>query len=217
MPDSTVFEAWSKVMDEVQSISKDSRNRTQNFNFRGIDAVMNAVGPSLRRHGVSVVPSALEESSERYETSPKEGHSRGTQMVNRVVKVAFTVYGPNGDSFTGSAYGEAADSGDKAVSKAHSVAYRTFLLQALTIPTDEVDPDSHSHERSAPERSRPMALGDQALIASLLEAVDRSATRDKAAKWFREKYNKDVKYGTDEELNEAILHFTELAVQKELL
>jgi hypothetical protein len=38
--------------------------------------------------------------------------------------------------------GEAADAGDKATSKAHSVAYRTCLLQALSIPTHEPDPDA---------------------------------------------------------------------------
>lgn len=148
----TVFEAWSNVMEEVQSISKDSRNKAQGFNFRGIDTVMNVVGPLLRKHRVVVVPGAVEESAERYETKDK-----GTAMVNRVVHVDFQVYGPRGDSFIGSAFGEAADSGDKAMAKAHSVAYRTFLLQALTIPTDEPDPDASSHDRSAPRReNRPL-------------------------------------------------------------
>lgn len=139
----SVYELWSKVMDEVQSISKDSRNTQQNFNFRGIDAVLNTVGPVLRKHGVLVVPKAITEDAERYTTA------KGGQMINRTVKILFTVYGPNGDSFDGSAYGEAADAGDKAMSKAQSVAYRTFLLQALTIPTDDADPDSSSHERES--------------------------------------------------------------------
>ncbi|NKU87713.1 hypothetical protein GS884_09095 [Rhodococcus hoagii] len=58
------------------------------------------------------------------------------------------MFGPAGDSFSGSAYGEAADAGDKAVSKAQSVAYRTFLLQGLTVPTEERDPDADVHERA---------------------------------------------------------------------
>jgi hypothetical protein len=66
--------------------------------------------------------------------------------------MVYTVVGPMGDSFAGSAYGEAADSGDKAVSKAQSVAYRVFLIQALSIPTGEPDPDSESHERAADPR-----------------------------------------------------------------
>lgn len=144
----TVFEAWSRVMADVQAVSKDSRNQQQQFNFRGIDAVMNAVGPVLRKHGVIVVPTALDERDERYETKSK------AQMCNRVVKVSYTVYGPAGDMFFGSSFGEAADSGDKAMAKAMSVAYRTFLLQSLTIPTDEPDPDAESHDRVQPEKDR---------------------------------------------------------------
>jgi hypothetical protein len=139
----TVHEAWSAVMADVQGISKRERNDAQRFNFRGIDAVMNAVGPALRDHGVMVVPAAREITTESYSTA------KGAAMRNATVLIDWTVYGPGGDSFTGASYGEAADAGDKAVSKAHSVAYRTFLLQALCIPTDEPDPDASSHERVA--------------------------------------------------------------------
>jgi len=139
----TVHEAWSAVMADVQGISKRERNEAQRFNFRGIDAVMNAVGPALREHGAMVVPSVREITTESYSTA------KGAAMRNALVLIDWTIYGPAGDSFAGSSYGEAADSGDKAVSKAHSVAYRTFLLQALCIPTDEPDPDASSHERAA--------------------------------------------------------------------
>jgi len=39
-----IFAALSAVMGEVSSVSKDERNTGQGFNFRGIDAVVNAVG-----------------------------------------------------------------------------------------------------------------------------------------------------------------------------
>lgn len=144
----TVVEAWSAVMGDVQAVKKGDRNKQQGFDFRGIDAVMNAVGPVLRKHGVSVLPSAEDIITSSYNTKS------GTTMYSAVVKVRFTVHGPAGDSFSGATYGEASDAGDKAVSKAHSVAYRTFLLQGLTIPTDEPDPDAESHQRApAPQRS----------------------------------------------------------------
>ncbi|UVK63441.1 ERF family ssDNA binding protein [Mycobacterium phage Aegeus] len=147
-PMPTVYEAWSRVMEDVRSIAKESRNAQQGFNFRGIDAVMDAVGPSLRKHGVTVIPIAIEHEAERYETA------KGGKMVNRLAKMQFTVFGPRGDHFGGVTYGEAADSGDKAMTKAESVALRTFLLQALMIPTGDADPDAESHERaSGPERT----------------------------------------------------------------
>lgn len=138
----TVDEAWNAVMRDVQGIKKAERNKAQGFNFRGIDTVMNAVGPSLRDHGVIVYPFPEDITTTAYETS------KGTSMVNAVVKMRYTVRGPEGDSFDGGAFGEAADAGDKAVAKAQSVAYRVFLLQALTVPTDEPDPDTDSHERA---------------------------------------------------------------------
>lgn len=138
----TVIEAFSKVMESVQGIRKGERNSQQGFNFRGIDAVMNAVGPALREHGVVIVPTAQTIDVERYESK------NGASMKNVTVLMQYTVHGPAGDTITGQSYGEAADSGDKAVSKAQSVAYRTFLLQGLTIPTDERDPDSDVHERA---------------------------------------------------------------------
>jgi hypothetical protein len=139
----TVVQALSDVMDDVQSVSKTQRNQTQNYNFRGIDAVVNAVGPALRKHGVIVVPVNAEWSDERYATS------KGSQMRGVTITVTFRFYGPAGDFIDAQACGESADSGDKAVPKAHSVAFRTLLLQALCIPTDEPDPDALSHERGA--------------------------------------------------------------------
>jgi hypothetical protein len=144
-PYTTVVQALSRVMGDVQSISKNSRTSqgNQSFNFRGIDAVMNAVGPALRRHGVVVVPVETHYEFEHYETS------RGTKMKGVTLTVTFRFYGPQGDYIDAMATGESSDAGDKAMPKAHSVAFRTLLLQALCIPTDEPDPDAEVHERAS--------------------------------------------------------------------
>lgn len=142
----SVFEAWSKVMADVQAIGKDGRNSQQNYSFRGIDAVMNAVGPALRTHRVVVVPEVVQ-SSYRDVLTANDRKSREVTVI-----VTYRVYGPAGDSFTMQAPGESMDVGDKGTPKAMSVAYRTVLLQALTIPTDDPDPDAHTYER-APEPS----------------------------------------------------------------
>ncbi len=138
----TVVQALSAVMGDVQAVGKTSRNTQQNYNFRGIDAVVNAVGPAFRSHGVVVVPVASSVVEERYVTK------NGAAMKGVTATVTFRFYGPAGDYIEAQACGESSDSGDKAVPKAHSVAFRTMLLQALCIPTDEPDPDSASHERA---------------------------------------------------------------------
>ena len=140
----TVHQALSRVMGDVQAVRKDSKNQAQKFLFRGIDAVLNAVGPALRKHGVTILPEDVEVHRSNGTTTS------GKQTAEVVINVTYRIYGPNGDSIHGKVAAEAMDFGDKAIAKAMSVAYRTFLLQALTIPTDEPDPDSESYERGVP-------------------------------------------------------------------
>jgi hypothetical protein len=142
MTDKTVVQALSAVMEDVRAVGKDSRNTDQNYKFRGIDAVMNAVGPALRRHGVVVVPNLVEATYRDVLTS-REKRSREC-----TVKVRYVFYGPAGDSIECVTPGESMDFGDKGAAKAMSVAYRIALLQALCLPTDDPDPDHGSYERA---------------------------------------------------------------------
>lgn len=162
-----VHAALSAVMGDVQAVRKGDRNEVQGFNFRGIDAVVNAVGPALRAHGVIVLPRVLARHAETYQTR------NGATMKNVAVEVEYTFVGPDGSTLTCSALGEAADAGDKATPKAHSVAFRTALLQALCIPTDEPDPDASTHERAAPVQ----AIGevDARRLADVLNAGGKEA------------------------------------------
>lgn len=155
----TIHEALVAVMDDVSAVRKDQRNRQQNYSFRGIDAVVNAVGPSFRTHKVVCVPFVEDVRFETYQTSS------GTTMRNCVVKMRYVFHGPGGDTYEAVVYGEASDAGDKSVSKAQSVAYRVALLQALTIPTDEPDPDSDSHSRagSQPASRRESGRGGESV------------------------------------------------------
>lgn len=63
------------------------------------------------------------------------------------------------------------DSGDKATAKAMSVAFRTALLQALCLPTDEIDPDAESYERSSAED----VLAPAAVLMKIQQATDMNS------------------------------------------
>jgi len=143
MEQKTIVQSLNAVMSEVGAIKKSDRNASQGFNFRGIDAVVNAVSPALQRHGVVVVPT-VEES----DYSVVEVGKNRTAMGHCRVKVSYSFIGPLGDSIKATVIAEAMDVGDKASAKAMSVAFRTALLQSLCLPTDEIDPDSSSYERS---------------------------------------------------------------------
>lgn len=137
----TVVEALAAVMKEVTVVAKGDKNDFHNFLFRGIDRVINQVGPALRSHGVVVLPELRDLSTRDVTTS----NNKLTREVT--VTVAYTFYGPDGDHLVCVVPGEAQDSGDKAVSKAMSVAFRTALIQALAIPTEQQDPDAQSYTR----------------------------------------------------------------------
>lgn len=161
----TVVQALSAVMADVRAVAKKERNTSQGggFYFRGIDAVVNAVGPALRTHGVVVTPH-LDQIDRR------EGRtSKGGTLNYVAVIVTYTFTGPAGDTMTATVPGEAFDSGDKATAKAMSVAFRTCLLQALTLPTDEADPDADVYDatvqHSTPRRPAPTANAGHAAPA----------------------------------------------------
>ncbi|MFI0609171.1 MAG: ERF family protein [Anaerolineae bacterium] len=170
-PPLTIAQALSAVMGEVQNVSKDSRNtQGSGYNYRGIDAVVNAVGPALRKWGVIVMPTVLSESYREIKTS------KGAAMELCAVRVRYTFHGPAGDKLSCSTIGEAFDSGDKAAPKAMSVAYRVALLQALCIPTDEPDVDSFSHERErAKPEPKPSANGNGKPTGKVFPAAQRAA------------------------------------------
>lgn len=154
----TVFEAVAAVMDEVKAVGKDGQNTFDKYNFRGIDGVMNAVGPALRAHKVIAVPMV---DHAEYGTSTT---GKGAVMTTVRIKMTVRWYGPSGDYFETIVWGEAFDRGDKATAKAHSVAFRTAMLETLCLPTQEPDPDEHSYEQgnrpSTPQRTREQYVQD---------------------------------------------------------
>lgn len=168
----TVVEALSRVMADVQAVGKDSRNMEQNYSFRGIDAVVNAVGPALRAHGVLVLPEVLEIGYRDVQTS------RGKPSRECTVKVRYRFHGPAGDHLDTIVPGESMDFGDKGAAKAMSVAYRIALLQALCIPTDEPDADSQSYERERDdwEAAKPATDEQVAVFTDLARRIAEAAS-----------------------------------------
>lgn len=176
----SVHEAWLAVMEQVKAVGKDERyegGKTR-YNFRGIDGVVNAVGPALRAHRVHVRPVSV-----KAEYRDAEAGSNRTLMRECTVNVTYRVTGPAGDHFDGEAQGEALDSSDKGSAKAQSVAYRVFLLQALTIPTDEPDPDSVHHERAA--AVEPPVPGFRSSLMAATEGLSE-AERGLLRDWLKE-------------------------------
>lgn len=205
----SVHRAWLAVMDQVRAVGKDGRyegGKTR-YNFRGIDGVVNAVGPALRAHGVHVRPVSV-----KAEYRDAEAGSNRTLMRECTVNVTYRVTGPAGDHFDGEAQGEALDSSDKGSAKAQSVAFRVFLLQALTIPTDEPDPDESHHERAtAPEPVDDYTPGLRSSVDAAIAKLDEAG---KAAlkEWFAEADLPAVRRMNADQLARTIDHLMDLPV-----
>ena len=154
------------VMGKVSGVAKRDRNDMQKFNFRGIDAVVNAVGPALREIGGVIVPTVLEKQYDRGVTKS------GTPTVEAFLTIAFDWHGTDGgEPIRGIVAAEAMDTSDKATAKAMSVGLRTYLLQTLMLPTDEKDPDAEYHERKT-------VVPDVSVPPNFYESVSAAETTD---------------------------------------
>lgn len=146
-PRPMIFTQLAAVMKDVGAVRKSERNEHQKFNFRGIDAVINAASPALRKHGVIVIPSVIESTYDNVQV----GQNR-TNMGHARLTVAYRFCAEDGSEVVATVAAESMDSGDKATAKAMSVAFRTALLQTLCLPTDDTDPDAETFVRSEPSR-----------------------------------------------------------------
>jgi hypothetical protein len=108
-------------------------------NYRGIERAMNAMSAVLIRAKISI---AAEYSDltviDRVRGDAKDG--KYTRLVT--LCGAFRFIAEDGSFVVFKAYGEAMDTGDKAVTKAQSVAFRTALFQQFCIPTLAIDPEA---------------------------------------------------------------------------
>jgi GH25 family lysozyme M1 (1,4-beta-N-acetylmuramidase) len=123
-------------------IGKTQKNEQQNYRFRGIEQAMNEMSPIMVNHGITV--SARYADLNITERAKEKGALRFVTL-----KGTFTFTAEDDSFITSEAYGEAMDSGDKAVIKAQSVAYRTALFQLFVVPTMSMDTELDDY--SAPE------------------------------------------------------------------
>jgi hypothetical protein len=149
--------AWTRVMRDVKAVRKDrvadikTDKGGYRFNFRGIDQVLNAVGPALRRHGVTVLPVDIDLTRS------------GGRMTESLVKVTYEITGPMADTKLVKSAGEGLDVGERGLAKALATAYRNMLIVALTIPTDDpkLDPDAVNVQREELPAANPNAYRDE--------------------------------------------------------
>lgn len=142
------------IMRAIEPIAKSSRNQQQNFDYRGVDAVYNAIHPHFAEHGVYSTSKVIN-------AEHRAGKSeKGKDYVHAILHMRFTYWAADGSSVETEVVGEGVDySGDKASNKAMSIADKYALLQLLKIPTAAVDPDRHDNpdQRADAPKAQPRA------------------------------------------------------------
>lgn len=166
------------VMRAVSHVAKRDKNSHQQYLFRGIDAVVNAVGPALREVGGFITHDVLEAKYERGATA------KGGATIEVFLRVEYSWHGTDGTSVNSVVVSEAMDTSDKATAKAMSVAYRTYLLQILMLPTDEPDPDHDYTERGTAQQSAAPAKPVDPAVWT--DAAKNAPTLDDAVKVWQE-------------------------------
>lgn len=126
----------------TEGIPKDRANTTQNYKFRGIDDVLEALSAQLAAERLLIAMKTLDRQVIQYE------NKSGTASFNVAVRVEYTFTHADTDSaidcFVCDFYGEGMDSGDKATNKAYSSAYKNMALLTFCIPTEGASTDSEN-------------------------------------------------------------------------
>ncbi len=201
-----IYESIAEVQKKIDFIGKDKKAEKQNYKYRGVDQVLNALHPVFAECRVFAVPNVLETVVREWRSTKSGG-----DVVYQILKVQYRFYAEDGSYIEAIVYGEAMDSGDKVSNKCMSVAYKYACFQILSIPTEETtaDPDDKHEEFTSGAFFLPMVDGD----ASQREkkcGITLSELRDfgvedvgKMAKWLSEKCGKPITEFNAEETKAA--------------
>ena len=126
-----IYKKIPVIMWKIGVIGKDRTNKIQNYQFRWIDDMYNALNQHLAEEKVFFTSEIL--STQREERESKNG---GT-LIYSVITMKFTAYAEDGSSVSSTTVGESMDSWDKSMNKAMSTAYKK---QTVDTPTGWTKP-----------------------------------------------------------------------------
>ena len=193
-----IFTLIPKIMKQIGAVGKNQKNKAQNYRFRGIDDVYNAVQPALVENGVFISPQIIDKDVRIL--------SNGKTAVHTVLTMRFVFYADDGSSFETSTVGEALDYSDKSANKAMSAAYKYALFQTFCIPTDEIKESEHDSPELPTDNGRDRIIADYSRARGGLTAEQVKKLHDK----YPDK--KSLTDFSDDELLEAINYMGEMSI-----
>lgn len=171
--------AIAAIFAELPSVSRDrimKDSSGKEYQYRSIHDIMPHIPPLLSKHQVSITPHALERVIGTFLTNG------GKEWKTVDLHVQFTVTHASGvGTLVGSAWGEGSDAMDKATNKAHTGAYKNFLLEFFAINDGEDPDDTPSVERGTV--AAPVELLDAGAQAALVERIGGLDPEDRKIVW----------------------------------
>lgn len=165
-----IFGAIIGVMENIGAVGKDQKNTKQNYKYRGIDDVLNALHPALVKNKIFILPNVLDVKREE-----RRG-ANGNNLIYTIVEVDYSfVSGEDSSSQKVHIYGEAMDSGDKSLNKALSAAYKYACFQLFSIPTEEM---KDSEEDTYMIGDGPITAREAEILRNEFRRVGRDADSD---------------------------------------
>lgn len=147
----SVHEAMAAVTKAVSYIAK-QRSNGVNYEFRGIDAVMNHLHGPLADNGLFLSPRVLDDWQANQIAGTPDRNGNARMQTQALFRVCIDVYHEDGSMVTiGPGLAQSHDYGDKAVYQAQQNAIKYLLLEAFAIPTAEMDMDAREADPVSPE------------------------------------------------------------------
>lgn len=140
-----IYRAIADIIGELGGIPKSKFNKEQQFHYRPIDAIYDALNSCLRKHKVVILPEVVDHKFDRFEAKGMRIHSWA--------KVKFTlICAEDGSQCTAVSCGEGLDTWDKSMSKALTFAFKKMAEQVFCISITNDDPEETGGqlESSAP-------------------------------------------------------------------
>lgn len=129
-----VTQAISNIVTEMPGLAKTLRQKNQDYMYRGVEQISEALKPLLAKHGVVIVPNVRS-----CEMSPALDAKPG--WYDTVLQIDWSIYGPDGDYISATTVGVGRDNSDKGSNKAHSQAYKYLVVTLFSIADDTQDTD----------------------------------------------------------------------------
>ena len=178
VPLADINEAILAVWDEVGYVQK-KFVRDLGYSFAGEQAIINALRPALVRYGITFFVSKQRRRKVYHYASKNQ-----TPMTNVSLELQVTfLHGPSGTKRKVWAWGEGADSGDKATPKAMTGALKYALRQTFGLETGD-DPDN-TPSRDLEGSSGPTERETRAARRDVLNRAGRASQPGDTPSWWQ--------------------------------